>query len=762
MSWRRLTIPVLVTLLVLGGPRRAPAADRDDRPAPPRVSFLDGDVSFWRPGADDWAPAQVNTPLAEGDSLYAGNGGNAEVQVGPHLFVRAGSDTELGVASLDNDLVQLDVKGGHAAVDARAMVEGQAIELDTPTAAFTIDRPGYYRVDVDDDRTTFVTRRGGEASVVPANGESSDIGADQQVTLEGTDNPELKTASAPDVDEWDRWNMDRTAQRPERPASAQYVPPDVAGTDDLDRNGEWREEPEYGHVWVPHGVAADWAPYSTGNWIWDPYYGWTWIDDAPWGWAPYHYGRWVYAGGVWGWAPGPVVVRPAYSPALVAFFGPVGVAVAAPAVSWVALGWGEPCVPWWGPVGFVGHAWWGGWGGPRVVNNVVIQRNTYVNVRNINVYKNVNVHNAVVGVRRDRFGQGRVEHVRLSGDEARRLRPIRGQLGIKPTPRSVVPREGRGIRPPDKVRARPVVATRQPHDPTPRLRAAGLNPGERPNAPVRVVQPARQRGQGARAPAAGGNQRGQMNEQRGRPAERNVAPPPPGSARGQRQRGEQIQRPAAPTLPRTPSERAPQGGQQRREGAGSQPRQNRPRAERPSAERAPAAPAPSRVREPNRQSPYGGAVPRQREATPQPPRQEQATPQPPRQEHATPHQRQASPRREAPPRQREAAPPAPPRQSEGRRETRGSVAPSPNRAGGGQAPRQAPTYQPAPAPSAPARPSMGAPREGGHGGEGGRGGERGRERPAQERPGQQSRRAGGQLSSAGDARRPHRAGRHDS
>ncbi len=29
---------------------------------PPRLSFTDGKVSFWRPGAEDWSPAQVNTP----------------------------------------------------------------------------------------------------------------------------------------------------------------------------------------------------------------------------------------------------------------------------------------------------------------------------------------------------------------------------------------------------------------------------------------------------------------------------------------------------------------------------------------------------------------------------------------------------------------------------------------------------------------------------------------------------------------------------
>ena len=52
--------------------------------------------------------------------------------------------------------------------------------------------------------------------------------------------------------------------------------------------------------------------------------------------------------------------------------------------------------PWWGRPGFVGVASWHGWGGPRVVNNVVVRNTTVVNVQNINVYRNVTVNNAVV------------------------------------------------------------------------------------------------------------------------------------------------------------------------------------------------------------------------------------------------------------------------------------------------------------------------------------------------------------------------------
>ena len=60
----------------------APTAQAADAPTPeqaasdqtpPRLSFVDGQVSFWRPGAQDWAQAQVNTPLAQGDQLSTGS-----------------------------------------------------------------------------------------------------------------------------------------------------------------------------------------------------------------------------------------------------------------------------------------------------------------------------------------------------------------------------------------------------------------------------------------------------------------------------------------------------------------------------------------------------------------------------------------------------------------------------------------------------------------------------------------------------------------
>src|SRR5947207_6072837 len=102
---------VLAIAICAGGVPTAARAQgaRAVGPTPPRLAFIDGEVSFWRPGAEDWAPAQVNTALAAGDSLYAGDGGNAEVEIGSGAYVRAGSGTQLAIASLETGYLQLQV-----------------------------------------------------------------------------------------------------------------------------------------------------------------------------------------------------------------------------------------------------------------------------------------------------------------------------------------------------------------------------------------------------------------------------------------------------------------------------------------------------------------------------------------------------------------------------------------------------------------------------------------------------------------------------
>ena len=454
---------------------------------PPRVSYIDGNVSFWRPGAQDWAPAKLNTALAPGDALYADRNGSAEIQIGPRAFVRATQAAQIGLDNHDADFLQFRVTSGQVALDVRELVSGQTVELATPVAAFTIEHTGYYRIDVAGESVSFSTHRGGSAIVTPAHGSATPIAVDQRVVITGTESSRVELGPAPALTAWDTWNLERSAYLLRQPV-ARYVSPEIYGTQELDRHGTWRVDGDHGPVWVPSAVPTGWVPYSAGRWIWDPIYGWTWLDDASWGWAPYHYGRWVFLNSSWAWAPGPVRVRPVYAPALVVFFGGGPVRLGRP-VAWAPLGWGEPLIPWWGRRGFVGVPWWGGWGGPRVVNNVVVKNTTIVHADTINVYRNAHVVNGVVGVPRERFGRDRVAPTRLTQTDVRQLTPVRGSLELKPVATSVMPAVAPALKPPAGGRKHRIVSTRPPQDITPALRAQGLTEASDPNrsAPPRLV-----------------------------------------------------------------------------------------------------------------------------------------------------------------------------------------------------------------------------------------------------------------------------------
>ena len=665
---RRAAAAALAMLVALSG--AAPTVADDDAAdvsaadarVPPRLSYVHGDVSFWRPGAEAWAPAQVNTPLAPGDLLYVGQEGGFEVQIGSRAFVRAAAGTHVGLDNQEPDFLQFRVTGGHVSLDLRSVEPGHTVELATPNAVLTLERAGYYRAIVADETTTFIARRGGQAVVTPASGEATTLASGSQLVVTGEDTPSVAMATAPDMDTWDQWNYERTGAVLSA-QSTRYVPADVAGVDELDRHGTWRVEPAYGPVWAPSGVAAGWAPYSTGSWIWDPFYGWTWVDAAPWGWAPYHYGRWVHVRGYWAWAPGPVVVRPVYAPALVAFFG---VGVRGP-LGWCALGWGEPLLPWWGRPTFVGRPWWGGWGGPRVVNRVVVHKTVIVKPEHVTVFQNTRVKNAVVVVDRDRFGHGPVRRARVDDRDIRTLRPVRGDVAVQPRPASRVVAPGPATRPPERLVERGVVATRRPPE-----RAARVRESDRPGraeTPARIV-PAPPRARAAQDPSRPGAERSRVQEERQR---RDAAP---GRGEAREPRPAEVA-PRAPALPREgePAERRATPGRPSPE-AKPQPGRERPEPPRGRGE----TPRPE-VRRPE---PADGQRTRPEMRRPEPPdtpraRPEARRPEPPEGPRARPEIRQPE-RPEAPRARPEVRQPEGPEAPRARPEMRRPEAPEAPRA----------------------------------------------------------------------------------
>jgi len=309
----------LAGLLLLCAVSVARADDVDPPERVARLSDTQGDVSYSPAGEDEWVDVVRNRPLIRGDRLWTDRDARAELQVGS-AALRLGSDTSVEILDLNDRVVQVQLTQGTINLRVRRLYPGETYEIATPTLAFTIDRIGRYRIDVDPDATQTTIAVWEGAGV--AYGENADfpLRAGDTVRFYDTDLRDYESFGLPRDDAFDRYCAERD-QRLNRSASLRYVGDDVVGYADLDEYGSWSPVQSYGNVWFPSRVDVDWAPYRDGHWVWQEPWGWTWVDDQPWGFAPSHYGRWTHVGNRWGWIPGPRNVRPIYAPALVAFTG---------------------------------------------------------------------------------------------------------------------------------------------------------------------------------------------------------------------------------------------------------------------------------------------------------------------------------------------------------------------------------------------------------------------------------------------------------
>jgi hypothetical protein len=397
ITFKRASLLGLALALALLAPHRA-AADDDDPPSRvARLSYTHGPVSFEPAGTDDWLDAIVNRPITTGDKLWNDSGARSELNIGS-ASIRLGSTTGFSFLNLTDNTVQLRLTEGTLNIRVRNLGDDETFEVDTPNLAFTVLRPGNYKINVNEGGdSTLVVVRDGQGEVT-GGGQAFAVHPHEVGTFDGNDqiNADLQAWDYGTDDDFDNWSADRD-RHVEHSVSARYVSTDVIGYEDLDDNGGWRQVPEYGTVWFPHTTIVGWAPYHYGHWAYIAPWGYTWVDDAPWGFAPFHYGRWVFVGGVWGWVPVPprpvavvgvAYVRPVYAPALVAWVGGphfgVGIGVgggiaAGVNVGWFPLGPREVYVPSY-PVS------------RTYVNNVNVS-NTTVNTTVVNNYYNTTVIN---------------------------------------------------------------------------------------------------------------------------------------------------------------------------------------------------------------------------------------------------------------------------------------------------------------------------------------------------------------------------------
>jgi hypothetical protein len=341
MQASRWSLVLLLPILFAGLFASTALADAVDPPARvARLSYAHGKVSFQPSGETGWSEASVNRPVTTGDRLYADHDARAELEVGP-FALRLSENTDVTLANLNDQLLQLGVGQGTLRVTIYEMPANNSVEIDTPNGALVLQSVGSYRVDTaSDGSSTQVTVSAG-ALQISAGDLQRTLQSGQAVTLTGTGPVVAADLSVPPPDDFDKWCAGRD-RRIETSASMQSVGRGIPGGEDLDAYGQWTADPRYGMVWYPSNLPPGWVPYRNGHWAYVRPWGWTWVEEEPWGYAPFHYGRWVRIHHVWAWVPGRVVDRPVYAPALVVFVGGGGPGVQA----WFPLGPSEPYTPW--------------------------------------------------------------------------------------------------------------------------------------------------------------------------------------------------------------------------------------------------------------------------------------------------------------------------------------------------------------------------------------------------------------------------------
>jgi hypothetical protein len=354
-----------------------------------RVSLVEGNVSFFMDRSEGWKPARLNFPVTSENSVWTEGASRAEVRIGP-VAMRLDDNTILDFIRIDDEQTLAFLQRGSTNIrtrlDGRSDSRSDTIIIETADGRFVVEGNGRYRIDAGNNGgESRISVYAGRARFEATDNSANSVTVDRGRTLvvegrqqrnsaqQGAPSFRFETAAESGFDRWadarDR-EWDRTHSRY---VSSQVVSSYMTGYEELDGNGDWIDNAEYGRVWTPRYVSSDWAPYRNGSWSYVNPWGWTWVDEAPWGFAPFHYGRWVTIGSRWCWWPGAYQRRPAYAPALVAWYGRPGLSVNV-SVRDSSVGW-FPLAP-------REHY------NPRYTNNVNYIRNVNYVTNNVTVINN--------------------------------------------------------------------------------------------------------------------------------------------------------------------------------------------------------------------------------------------------------------------------------------------------------------------------------------------------------------------------------------
>jgi hypothetical protein len=273
-----------------------------------RVSYVEGEVVL--DSGHGYESVTMNVPITEHNWLQTRSNGWAEIQFEDGSMIRLAPETaiafnELGRASSGGTTTTIDLDQGEAEFKIFKH-DGSDFQITIKNKTIALGHSGFFRVtSTNNDPMEIAVWKGDVSLHDPESGDDIAVNKNETFVLNPADVAEYALNKGTEADELDEWSKQRDDSLRAYAAANHYTQsPYQYGASDLNYYGQYTDDPEYGSVWQPNGVGADWDPFSNGYYA-DSGIGPTWVSSYPWGWMPYRYGRWVFINARgWFWQPG--------------------------------------------------------------------------------------------------------------------------------------------------------------------------------------------------------------------------------------------------------------------------------------------------------------------------------------------------------------------------------------------------------------------------------------------------------------------------
>ena len=170
-----------------------------------RITFIDGQLLRYVYDEQDWVATVKDAPFGIEEAVYSSDTGKAEFKLPNGVWVRTGSDTQIQLIVLRDDLTEIDVASGTTRFYNKSQ---KALIKATTPFGYVLARPGAaFDLYVGDDSAELISLDGaidfvlgdGQARYTVQAGGAS-IVSDGKVAVEGDGQVDAA---------WDEWNLKR-------------------------------------------------------------------------------------------------------------------------------------------------------------------------------------------------------------------------------------------------------------------------------------------------------------------------------------------------------------------------------------------------------------------------------------------------------------------------------------------------------------------------------------------------------------------------